>query len=490
MGEVTHADFPFRTIPYQHQLDCWRVSKDREYFALFLAMGCGKTKVLLDTTAYLKSNNKIDAQVIIVPKGVQGVWADEQIPTHLSCEDNFTACWSASPRAEEREKLDELMRAPGKHMRSLVLNCEGLTSANAKSFEYLKAFLTKYRCMLAVDESTTIKSGTAARTKILIALGKRAAYRRIMTGNPIPNGPLDLYSQAEFLQKGLLGFSSVFGFRNRFAVMQDMNFGSKSFKKIVGYRDQEVLKQLMRQFSFIIKKEDCLDLPEKIYQTVDVEMSTEQKKAYDDMCRDAFILLGDGRTVSAEMVMTQLTRLHQIACGFMQTDSGVAEFPGINKRIEAMMGQIEQAEGKVIIWAAYRRNVEQIVSALQTTYGKESVETFYGGSDSRNRPLATAKFQDPTSPVRFMVANPQAGKFGNTWTQGTTVIYFSNSYNLEDRDQSEDRSHRIGQKSNVVYVDLRCPNTVDDRIIRVLKSKKKLTDQIVQSNWKWLMGLN
>lgn len=481
-------NFPFRTKPYQHQLDAWQLSKDREYYALFMDLGTGKSKVLLDTSAYLKLENKIDAQVVIVPKGVQTAWVEEQVPTHLACEDNVTAYWSASPRSEERDALKDLLEAPGKHMRTLVMNCEGLTSMDAKATDYLEKFLDKRRCLLAIDESTVVKSGAAHRTKVLTRLAKLAPYRRIMSGNPIPNGPMDLYSQAEFLKKGLLGFSSFYGYRNRFAIMHDMRFGNRAFKKIVGYRDEEQLQAIMRKFAFVIRKADCLDLPEKIYQVVDVEMLPDQKRAYNTMLQEAFVQLESGAVAGADMVMTQLLRLEQIACGFLQTDQGLVEFEGKNPKIDAMLEQIEQAPGKVIIWCSFRRNIEQAVTALSEKYGKTSVVTFYGDTHKDDRGVATRQFQDPASGVRFMVANPQSGKFGNTWTAGTTVIYVSNSYNLEDRQQSEDRSHRIGQTQSVVYIDLRVRNTVDDRILKILKAKKKLTDQIVSSNWKWLLG--
>ncbi len=480
-------NFNFKTKPYQHQLDAWNLSKDREYYALFMDLGTGKSKVLLDTAAYLKPENKIDAQVVVVPKGVQTAWVEEQVPTHLACEDNFTAYWSAAPRAEERDALKELMDAPGKHMRTLIMNCEGLTSMEAKATEYLEKFLKKRRCLVAIDESTTIKSGAAHRAKVLIRLRQYAAYRRLMSGNPIPNGPMDLYSQSEFLRKGLLGFSTFYGFRNRFAVMQKMRFGNRAFDKIVGYRDEEEIQRLMRQFAFVIRKEDCLDLPEKIYQTIDVEMPPDQAKVYASMRQEAFVMLESGAISSADQVMVQLMRLHQIACGFLQTDGGIVEFEK-NPRIEAMLEQIEQAPGKVIIWCSYRRNIEQVIAALSEKYGRSAVVTFYGDTAKDDRGSATRLFQDPASGVRFMVANPQAGKFGNTWTQGTTVIYYSNDYNLENRQQSEDRSHRIGQTQSVVYIDLRVKDTVDDRILRVLKAKKKLTDAIVSSNWKWFFN--
>lgn len=480
----------FKSVPYAHQLDAFNLSKDREYYALFIDLGGGKSKVLLDTSAYLKQTDKIDAQVIISPKGVVTAWVQEQIPTHFACEDNVTAYWTASPRAEERESLENLMNGKGTHMRTLVMNCEGLTSRDSKATVYLAAFLKKYRCMLAIDEATQIKNPSAHRTKVLVRLSRLAPYRRILTGNPIPNGPMDLYSQTEFLKKNLLGFGSFYGFRNRFAVMQDCRFGNRAFKKIVGYRDEEALKELIRGFGFTISKSECVDLPPKIFQEIDIEMGTEQKAAYKAMLEESFIQLESGATVTAQLVLTQMVRLQQIACGFMSTDAGLVEFDGPNPKVEAVLDQVEGAPGKVIIWASFRKNIEQVVAELSKKYGNDSVATFYGGTSKEDRGTATARFQDPNSSVRFLVANPQSGKFGNTWTLGTTVIFLSCNFNLEDRQQSEDRAHRIGSSKteSVVFIDLVCRKTVDERILKVLKAKKKLTDQIVSSNWRWLLG--
>ncbi len=481
-------EFPFKLPPYKHQLDCWNFSRDRTSFALFLALGVGKSKILIDTGAYHFLQGWIKGLVVIPPKGVLWNWYDKEVPQHMSDAVKYQmAYWSSAPNKEEREKLRSLMEDGGEHLRILLMNCEAFTSIENHASEYLVKFLKKFPSTLAIDESTTLKNRSAARTKVLTKIGRLAKYRRILTGNPVPNGPMDLYSQAEFLEPKLLGFSNFFGFRNRFAVLQNMRFGARSFLKIVGYRDTETLVQLMRKFSFIIRKEDCLDLPPQIYQTIDVEMSEDQKRYYNQMVQESFILLDSGATVSAQMVMTQLTRLHQITAGFLATDQGNVPFEP-NPRIDALLEILEQAEGKVIIWSLYRFNIVQVKKAIQEKFGAETLVEFWGDTSTEDRREATKSFEDPASKVRFMLSNPATGKFGSTWIQGTTVVYFTNSYDWEHREQSEARSHRIGQCRPVLYIDLRCRKTVDDRILKVLKEKKKLTDHIVASNWRWLMG--
>lgn len=501
MGEVTYTDFAFKTRPYSHQHDCWRVSRDKDFYGLFLDMGCGKSKIILDTAGYLALNKKIDATVILAPKGVYRNWYDGEVPTHFTdVVDYRMAYWSSSANKEERKSMGRLLE-PGSFHRIFLVNIEAMASKRA--VEELTEFLKKYRCLMVIDESTMIKNPDAKRTKILINIGQYAKYRRICTGNPIPNGPLDLYSQSEFLKKGITGYSNYFAFRNRFAIMQDQSSGGKTFKHVTGYKDLDHLKALMGKFAFIIKKADCLDLPQKIYQTIDVEMNATQIKAYNDMVADSLIKITESAQVSAQIVMTQLLRLHQISCGFMKPDyMDPIGFGEPNERMSALLSVLEQAPGKVIIWANYRYNIQEIMLHVSEKFGKDSIVHYYGATSDDERQFAKRHFQDPNSPVRFIVSNPDTGRFGNTWTQATTVVYYSNSYNLESRDQSEDRAHRIGQTGAVndmvtdaalkdtlcvLYIDLRVRGTVDDKIIKVLKAKKKLTDDIVQSNWRWLI---
>ena len=488
MGEITYTEYPFRTNPYKHQLDCWRLSKDLKSYGLLMDMGTGKSKVIIDTAGHLFMQGKIDAQVIVAPRGVYRNWVEDQIPTHMS--DAFhskVAYWSSQARKKEKEDLVNLSQ-DGNFLRTLAINVEALNSERAVE-SMLVPFLKKFRCLMTVDESTTIKNPSAKRTKICINIGRYANYRRICTGNPVPNGGVDLYSQAEFLEKNLLGFQNFYAFRNRFAVMETHpRSGGKSFNTIVGYRDMDLLERMMRKFAFVIKKEDCLDLPPKIYQYIDVEMGEQQTKAYEKMEMDSYIKLSQTEEVTAPMVITQLLRLHQIACGFITPDGGVpTDFDEPNDRMDQLLEILENAKGKAIVWATYRHNIEQIFRTIQKKFGEKSVVHFYGDTSPDARQAATQKFQDPNSGVNWMVSNPSTGKFGNTWTKGVTVVYYSNNYDLEARTQSEDRAHRIGQTEPVVYIDLRCRGTVDDKIIRVLRNKKKLTDEIVKSNWTWLI---
>jgi SNF2 family DNA or RNA helicase len=495
------------STPFQHQADCFNLSKDRRAFALFLDLGLGKSLVVLATAAHLYLEKKIKRLLILAPHGCYRNYDEIEVPRHLDPALPYkVAYWDSYQTKAVKEQLAKL-EVPGEALRILVVNIEAVISDKVQDF--LQAFMVKESTMMVVDESVTIANLSAKRTKIVINLAKFSEYRRICSGSPMPQSPMQLYSQTEFLQRNLLGFQNFFAFRNRFAVIKPMTFGRRTVQQIVGFRDLGALTNLMNKFSFIIKKADALDLPAKVYQVVDVKMGKKQEAAYDAMVKDAFISIDGARQVSAQLVITQILRLHQIACGFLKTDGGEEiPFDEPNDRLETLLDLLDQVEGKCIIWSTFRHNVRQIVAAISEKYGKETVVDYYGETSNDDKTTARISFQDLGSTVRFIVSNQATGSYGNTWTAAATVIYYSNSYSLNHREQSEDRAHRIGQQGavhqllekdsnlleeqkqepSVLYIDLRARGTIDDKILRVLKAKKKLTDEIVVSNWRWLIS--
>lgn len=485
---MTHSNtYPFKTRPYAHQSEAWEKSKQKAEYALFMEMGTGKSKVIVDTIAYLYDTGRIDTAIIVAPKGVYRNWINSELPTHMPDHVQYkTAVWTASPKKDEAKALDDI-RNPVHDLRVVVVNVEAFSTKRA--VQWLEKFmLVSGKTLMCVDESTTIKNPSAARTKNLIKIGRQAHYRRILTGEPVTRSPMDLYSQCQFLDPALLGFSSYYSFRSRYAIMVDMKAGQRSFKKVVGFQRLDELSNMLRDFSFRVKKDECLDLPEKIYQYRYVEMTKDQQKAYNDVSKMAFTTL-EGKILSADNVLTQMLRLHQITCGHLKTDSGETIMLD-SGRLAALMDTVQEAPDKVIIWANYLADIAQITKALAEEYGNESIVSYYGGTSDDNRQLAIKRFQDDPT-CRFFVGNPQTGGMGITLTAANTVIYYSNSYNLEHRLQSEDRAHRIGQKNNVVYVDLVCQGTVDEKIVKALRAKKQVATQVMGDEWReWLKPIS
>jgi SNF2 family DNA or RNA helicase len=331
-----------------------------------------------------------------------------------------------------------------------------------------------------------LKTGKLRGRRISLALQKWAKYRRILTGSPITKSPMDLFSQCNFLAEKALGFNSYFAFQARYANVQKRTMGHRSFQQIVGYRRLDELSEKLDKFSSRVLKVDCLDLPVKVYTRREVPLTPEQTKLYMQMKKLALAKLQSGELATTASVLTQIMRLQQICCGHLQPDDGEIQSVKSN-RLNELLDITEEFQGKAIIWATYTHDIQQIADALRDRFGPESVATYYGATPQDERQEIVDTFQQKDSPLRFFVGQPKTGGYGITLTEANTVIYYSNSYDLEIRLQSEDRAHRIGQKNKVTYVDLVSPGTIDEKILGALRSKIDLAGQVLNEDVQsWL----
>jgi len=476
-------DYRFKTKPFQHQLDALEESWNKESWAHFMEMGTGKTKVCIDNIAMLYDQGKINAALVIAPNGIKRNWRNE-LEMHLADHVQYrVAIWSSSPLKMEKEELDQLSVITD-DLTILIMNVEAFSTKRGYDFAY--RFLLCHSALMCVDESTTIKNHSAARTKNILKLRNLTKYRRIMTGAPVTKSPLDLFSQIQFLDSYLIDQQSYYSFRARYAVVVQRNVGSHSFQHVVRYQRLDELQHNIKDFSTRILKSECLDLPEKTYTKRVVSMTLDQLKAYTEMKKAAMTFLENEKTMTAVNVLTQLVRLHQITCGHVKTDDG--EIMAIkNNRIQELLNVLEETSGKVIIWAVYRYDIQAITKAIGEIYGKESVASFYGDTKDSDRQSIVDRFQDSADDLKFFVGNPKTGGYGLTLTASHTVIYYSNDYSLEVRMQSEDRAHRIGQTSKVTYVDLIAEGTVDEKIVKALNNKIDLASQVMGEDPKKIL---
>jgi SNF2 family DNA or RNA helicase len=468
-------NYRFKTKPYEHQLVALEKSWDKEEYAYFMEMGTGKSKVLIDNIGILYDKGKINAAMIIAPKGVYRNWLSSEIPTHMPSHIQYkSVLWTASTSKTKDKEYQSLFETDY-DLHIFIINVEALSTPRGMTFA--RKFLSCHNTLIAVDESTTIKTPKAARTRNIISIAGLAKYRRILTGSPITKSPLDLYTQCKFLNEHLLGFSSYYSFQNRYACMVDRWFGGRKVSVIKSYQRLDELSKSIEPFSYRVLKEDCLDLPDKIYIKREIDLTEEQLKMYQSMKIVAMAAL-KGKVVKAPHVLTQLMRLHQITCGHVMTESG--EIVDIeNNRLKELNDILEEVEGKVIIWSHYTHDIRKISAELKKNYGEDSVVEYYGETESEIRQKSIDKFQDPRSSVRFFVGNPQTGGYGITLTAANTVIYYSNGYDLEKRLQSEDRAHRIGQKKSVTYIDLIAEKTVDEKIVKALRKKINIASEVL-----------
>lgn len=471
----------FRQPPYAHQVEAHKLARDRHAFAFLCEMGTGKSAMLTSVMAYQHARGMINAALILAPKSVCRTWVDEQIPKLYP--DMGVApkvqLWSSSGTKKVVDGLQNMFRSH-EGLKILVMNIEALSTD--RGFKYAEQYVRSHHCLIAVDESTRIKSNTAVRTKRALKLGRMAVSRFILTGMPITQSPLDIFAQYDFLDHSFLGYSNFFSFKARFAELRRRVINGRSFDEVVGYQRLDELQSLVLKNGYRKLKNECLDLPDKIYAPDrQVKLGERQQKYYEQMRDSAIIALEGQEAVTAPLVMTQLLRLRQVLAGVVP--SLLTEEKAIvieeNPRMDELLSILEETEGKALIWCSF----VPIIKAICQKIGSSAV-AFYGGVSQEARQWAINEFQDPNSPIRYFVGQVHTGGIGLNLTAATTVIYYDNDWSLEARAQSEDRAHRIGQDRSVTYINLVAPDTVDEVILGALKEKKNLADQVTGDGWR------
>lgn len=488
-------EYVFKTEPYQHQLDTWHASRDQRNWALFLEMGTGKSKILADSFGYWLSKGWVDTLILVCPKSLMATWANDVFPVHFPdslLNDTKVIRWDP-----KLTKVSMAKTFGSAQYRVLIINAEGLRPVHpgktgmiqeSNALRYARVLAKCTQCAVAIDESTLIKNPQAWRTKALTKhIGPQAKFRRILSGLPNPNSPLDLYSQFHFLDPQILGQKSFFTFKARYAETVERHIaGGKTFKEVVRYRHLEELKDLMRGSATIISKEECLDLPPKVFKNVYVDLSPRQKKVYDEVKAKAFLELADGSQLTVTRVVTQLLRLQQITNNILRTDDGqvrVIDHAKDNPRLQTLWDVIDNVipEGvKVILWAKFTDTVLELERELNARYGNGTAAAYYGDVSTADRAIIVARFQDPEDRLRFFVGQPKAGGRGLTLTEGKAVIFYADDFDLELRYQAEDRAHRIGQTSSVLYFDFIAKDTIDEKIAEARTKKISLVNQILK----------
>jgi len=485
--------FEFKTEPYAHQREEWLLSREMPSRGILWEQGTGKTKPTIDTAAWLYSLGKIDTLVVVAPNMVHANWITDECPIHMGCDWKGAAFHSPKAGTKKHQaEIQGVFDVTGS-LAVIAFSYNGImTDKGAKAF---KKFLEKRTCMLVYDESQRIKNPDTKRTKRCIAAARRAPYKRILSGTPIVQKPFDIYAQVRAIEEHYWkdrGMGSSMSFKNHFGVFKEIvlkeadprvNQRREAFKQCVGFKNLEELADHLAAISSRVVKSDVLDLPPKLYKKIYVELSPEQKRLYRELSEELFFLLDTGEIVTAELMLTRLMRFQQILSGFITTDDGDIVELEKNPRLTALFDVLEDIEeGKVIIFGRFKSDVTKITEKLN--HGQEHpVAVAYDGSttvDARLR--AKDEFQDPESPVRYFIGNPAACATGLTLTQARTVIYYSQSFDLEHRLQSEDRAHRIGQEHSVLYIDFAARGTVDTKIVQSLREKRSLAEVVQRDN--------
>lgn len=446
-----------------------------DVFALLMDYGTGKSGVILDEWGEMATSGGPQDLVVLAPAGsVRNFYVDKTdlqlSEVNAQMDPEFVRRmryigWDGGKGAAHKEALRRFMVVDDRP-RALFMNIEALSSVE-KARELLEEFIGQRGAYFAIDESTVIKGRKSQRTKFIMSIRDKAPIRRIATGMLTPKGPTDIYSQFAFLHPKIVGCSSWQSFENTYCVTRRMETGGKRFDVIVGYRNLEELRERTGPYSYRVRKEDCLDLEPKKYVLWDTEHTPEQRKIYNDLRDNAMAQVGDA-FVSVEHVMTLVMRLHQVNLGFLVDDDDVRHaIP--SRRENDLVELLGQHQGKAIIWCPYVEPLLRARDALEKEYGAGCTALFYGGNKSTRGEDEKRFLGDPS--CLFMLSTQSAGGRGNTWNVADLTVYLGNSHDLEQRANSEDRNHRKGQTKRVTYVDMRTPDTVDDKIIKNLRKK-------------------
>ncbi len=483
-----------KTTPFKHQFDVWQETKDFKSFAIFWEQGTGKTKLAIDSISYQYLAGSIDGAIIVAPNGVHLNWLTDELPTHLPNEvalNSKAFCWDGAKKhtKDHRYELQKLIEHKG--MTWLFISYDAFITEAAKDFVW--AFLKKKKVYFVLDESSAIKNPSAKRTKSLIAASKYAKFKRIMEGTPITVTPFDVYSQIKFVDENFWkeqDIATYSAFKAEFGIFQRRHLsGGGSFDQLVGYKNIDVLANLLKPIMSRVLKEDVLDLPDKLYTKRYFTLSPEQRRVYDQVKEEQISILESGISFSSSIIVTQL-RLQQITSGYLpvvpELDEAGNELEPImhdfakNPRLDLLAELTENPPHPMIIWAKYSRDIDKITDML----GKTAVR-YDGKIDDEECAKNKLRFQN--GDATFFVSNPAKGATGLTLNTAKTSIFYNNSYNLRHRLQSEDRNHRIGQNDAVLYIDLEARGTIDKFIIDNLLKKQEIASSITGDRLKeWL----
>ena len=445
------ADFKFNITPYEHQKKAISLCLKRQSFALFMEMGTGKTKVIVDMVGNQNSSGPV---LVVCPVSVMENWKIEfqKNQSHV-----MVFVYSKKNRQLLKSSLFNVF----------IINYES-------AWRIVDELAKVKWGMIVLDESTKIKHRGTKQAKAILKLGSQIPRRYIMTGTPMPNNPLELFNQIRFLDPTIFGHQ-WYAFRDRYAVM-----GGYQGHEIRGWKNLPELGQKLSGISFRVLKKDCLDLPEKVYKEYRLDMDPGQEKIYDELAKD-LVTTVQGDRIVATVVLAKLMKLRQITSGFVYNDKGEPKCLLKNPKLLQLKEILQEIlpRHKVVVWTSFRQEIGMISSILIDMDVK--FVTLDGSVAQENRQSLVSQFQTDPQTMVFL-GQQHAGGLGITLTAGSYCVFFSNDYSPEIRLQAEDRLHRIGQKNTVTYVDLIIKSSIDTSIRRMLKSKQDLAAQVTSVN--------
>jgi len=480
-----------KTDPFDHQAEELKTHGLDEVRAIHWEQGTGKTWLALSTAEKLFAAGSIDALFILAPPGLHTNWILYEIPDHLGIDHSMIAFQTKKAKTKKHMMAcNSILNNDAGSFPILAMSYPGIKTAAGKKLA--KAFLKKHRCLFVCDESNRIKTPSAKITRTVMAASDYAVFKRTLCGTPITNTPFDIYTQFRFLDKNFwantpYGLGSFQCFKTFFGVwIKGYNAkADREFDQCVGFKNLEILSELVKEMSSRVLKEDVLDLPDKLYSYAGFEMTAKQWKLYKEL-EDEFMTEINGDMIFTPLAITRLLRLQQVANGYLPSgdENEMHMIEDKNPRLKMLNEITQDLPHKAIIWARFIQDIDLICDLL----GDKAVR-WDGTVNEDKREENKFRFKTcPVDEVQYIVATPDSMGEGHTLNEALTTIYYSNSFKMKERHQSEDRNHRAGQKNHVNYIDIVADNTKDVDIIGSLRKKFDNASVVIDGRIRdWLL---
>jgi SNF2 family DNA or RNA helicase len=470
---------PFKLPPLSYQQEVFDKIKNLKAAALFLEQGLGKSKISIDSMCHFAEGGIIKAVFVFAPTQIASNWALEEIGKHAwnSFQHDVFRWVKSQPRTVTLFK-SALEKLPGEgRIWWFTLNKEALLDVDLCTS--LRKFMLGVPSAVILDESTFIKNPTGKTSKSAINLGGYAKVRQCLSGTPQVNSPLDLFKQYQFLHTGILGCTTKKNFLETYCQTETKMFrvNGKLHQEEFAVSVNDLFYSRVAPVTFRYKKEEVLkDLPPKMYTQFMVELTPKHRKLY-NLLRDNMIadLTTIGRDNGGEIrtfnKLATIIRLHQLLSGIAVTSEGTEIFE--SDKLSALKEILDTTTNSTIVWANFRYSIERITKHLKDKGA--SVGHLYGGMSAEDRDTTQKQFAN--GDLQFLIAHPKTAGKGLTFTKCSNMIFYENGYGYEDRVQSEDRIHRIGQVADSCqYIDMLCKDSIDEVIYDTLQRKLQLND--------------
>lgn len=431
--------------------------------ALFMDMGIGKTRTTIEIAKIRQE--KYDRLFWFCPVSLKETICQEW-KKHTDLPACLIKVW------DEQVSTECLPIDASVH----IVGIESMSSSARVILAY-HAMVTE-KSFVIVDESSYIKGYTSQRTERITALSAIARYRLILTGTPFTQGAVDLFAQMSFLSTKILGYSSFYSFAaNHLEYETRVNADGYKVRtgRIVRAHNTDYLAAKIAPYVYQVKKEECLDLPERLYETRYFDMTDEQYEYYQQAKHEILLDL-EYDDWSSIAIFHLFTSLQSIVCGFWtRTVPQTLEKQHItmrHKRIRLLMETINSISDteQVIIWAKYHHAIDEMKQAIEKQYGREAYSEFHGGLSEKMRNDELTHWQSGNS--RFLIATQSAGGHGLTLNNAAYALFYADGYKYSEREQAEGRNHRIGQTRRPTYISLCCSASIDDKIATALYRKE------------------